>query len=263
MPRRLLLVVKGWAKSLIEFVKGVFWILAHPLHALSRVIQLLIGAFGVILRPRRIGSFLKESPYEPYKAMTTLAVSGAIGMIGTTLVGSEQGVAVSGILLTASGIAYLLWRSVEFFHGNESTADGIDGFILITELLPFFGGLAVITRLARTEALVSRVEGLAVKTHGTLSKTGRVASRGTSRTVSRGVGTTSKTARASSKTLRTTNAKSFSRVSHTTEAGKSVEKVVQPTVSVGEWASHWINTGDRLSKRLFDSVRDVGKRFRR
>ncbi|MCD6414154.1 MAG: hypothetical protein J7L23_00815 [Candidatus Diapherotrites archaeon] len=246
-------VFKGWGKSLIELVKGIFWVIRHPLRTISRILMLVLGALRVVFKLHRMGNFLKESLYEPYKAMTTLAVSGAFVLVWASFLEDEQVIMVGTILLSASGIAYLLWRSVEFYHGNENTADGIDGFILVTELLPILGGLAVITRLARLQGMVTRVEGLAVRTESALAKTqgalvkGQgVSARGlsaTGRVASRG-GEISKTA----KTIKGIN------------SSKAVKTVVQPAMSVGEWLTHWIQVSDEFANRAFETIKNVGKR---
>lgn len=238
------MVVRGWVKSLVELVRGVFWILFHPIAAFGRVAQLVTGAFRVFAKPRRVGGFLRESPYEPYKAMTTMAVVGAVGVVGMGLLHSEQGLVVAEIILSASGIAYVLWRSVEFFHGNEASADGIDGFILVVELVPVIGGLAVISRLARMEGVIARVEGLTARTQGAMARTGRVASKGTS--------VPSKTAKIVRDGIKTGKA-----------AKGGVESIVQPTVSVGEWATHWVKVSDEFTQKFFRPLREIGKRIKR
>ncbi|MCD4740755.1 hypothetical protein K8R43_06265 [archaeon] len=228
----LFLVLKGWINALVELVKGIFWIALHPLTTVGRIIQLITGSVHAATHPKRVGGFLKSSPYEPYKAMTLLAVVGAIGIVSMGFINSEPGIITSEILLTASGIAYLLWRSKDFYQGRTHTADGIDGFILLVELMPLIGGLAVISRLAKTEGIIARVE-------GTAAKTGRL----------------SKSVNKHAKTLKPSHAK-------TIKSAHGVN-VIQPTLSVGEWATHWIKISDELTHKFFRPLKDIGKRIKR
>ncbi len=231
----------GWWLSVIEFFRESAWAIRHPLMFALKVFELVVGSLSVLTKPKSIITFLAESPYEPYKAMTVLAVYGAILAAIAYVQHDAILMDVSGITMAASGYAYLMQRSIDFAKGSHIHADGIDGLILLSELLPFFGGLAVITRTFRMEAVATRTEEMVVRTASKSPITGRLVSR------------------LNGAALRESTAMKATGIARGGTAN-GVSNLTQQAINVMEWGKQWGKVSNNLIGKASKIVRGLKPR---
>ena len=240
---RLWHMVLGWWLSVVEFFRESAWAIRHPLKFLAKLVELVVGTLSVLTSPRSVVMFLAESPYEPYKAMTVLAVYGAILAAIAYVQHDAILFDVSGITMAASGYAYLIQRSLDFSKGGHIHADGIDGLILLGELMPFIGGLAVVTRAFRMEAVAARTEEIAVRTITKSPITGRLVGD-IDRTIAKEGG----------------SIKAVKAMEH--ETADEMGNLGQQAINIMEWGKQWGKASNDLFERTSKAIKSLKPRLR-
>ncbi|MCD6522528.1 MAG: hypothetical protein J7K68_02165 [Candidatus Diapherotrites archaeon] len=255
MAKRLLQVVWGWARSVKELFWGIVWVVLHPIQFIIEVFGLVYSLILSATHIHKAGSFLKGALYEPYRAMTVMAVVGGVLAFYSHFLHADEFSAIAAILLSASGFAYIMWRSVEFFHGKHKTADAIDGFIFVTELLPVVSSIAIVARFVRFQTVLARTSAMTGRLTGNVARSGSIVRSTTAvRAASRSSRGVLKAATAQNKIL-----KSFSKVH---KATLHTLETAQPVISIGEWVNHWLKVGDSISREVIDTLRGVEREIK-
>lgn len=256
MAKRLLQVVLGWGNSIKELFFGIIWVVLHPLRFVAELLGLVYNLIYSMAHIRKAGSFLKGALYEPYRAMTVMAVAGGILAIYSHIMHDEWFSVIAMILLSASGFAYIMWRSVEFYHGKHGSADAIDGFIFVTEMLPALSSIAVVARFIRVQSVLVRTSAMTGRITTNVAK----AQGG----VMRGAGALRVASKSSSRLIKTVSIhnKIVKNLSKMHKITLHTLETAQPVISMGEWINHWLKVGDNISKEIIETIKGVEKEVR-